>query len=286
MTLLNELNVAVEQEILTSGVDHSQEQKGGNLERVVFPKGKYPACLTGYVDLGKQWFDGFEGAKGSYSDAVMLEFKVYNFTDRDENGNPRYIYLNTGTKFPMKLSLNNKSTFFKWFTEMAKGGTGNEKHMAQFIGSKAFSVEVTVNKNGKYNNLNMKMPPIPLMEGSVMEGQRRAILPELQDNEIKLLLWNNPTMGQWDSLQIGDAERSPADPKNFIKAKILEASNFAGSSLDLLLREGGVDTSKPVETFTEDPEQEFDELPEEMDVPVKTPEKTVPSGMPVMPEGV
>src|SRR5699024_12564062 len=75
-------------------------------------------------------------------------------------------------------------------------------------------------------------------------------LPEIDDALKVVFLWNNPVKEMWDKLYI-EGENDNGESKNFIQDEIVNAKNFHGSAVDLMLRGGGAPLPNPVEAKAE-----------------------------------
>lgn len=278
LNLLDGLQEVVEEAIELGNIDHSEESKGGGFKKVILPAGQYPMYLCQYVECGTQFFKGFQGAKGSYSKAVRYGFAVFDYNTLDDDGNPLMQVIGTG--FPIKMSQNGKAEFFNLFNTM--NYDKSKKHMAQFLGNKnSFVGTVEVKKSAKGVEFNtIKVTSLqPAMEGSFGK-QSRVVLPEIDVRDYELLLWDNPKMAQWDSIRKGAEGVSAGDPKNFVQYSILQAQDFEGSAIDLMLREAGTDLTVQPKAEVE-PAEDVVEDTEEVSEPKS--EKVVPAAMPTMP---
>lgn len=287
LNLLAGLNEVVEEVVKIEGVDHNEESSGGggSFERVVLEDGIYPCYPVMYVELGTQLFKGFQGAKDTKSKAVRVGFAVFDFDNVDEEGNPRYTVIDTGYT-PMKLSQNPKAKFFKLQKALNWNNDPQMNHMAKFLGSAhtyEVKVEKGVSKKGtEYNKLLLETL-VPAFTGGRGASRVRETLPEIPLTEYSILLWNNPRQDHWDSIRRGKEGTSPTDERNFLQYECLQALDFDGSALDLMLREQGLDTKvKPKSK----PEPEYDEeMPEDFDEPVQEKVKVdTDAPMPVMPD--
>lgn len=284
LNLLADLDQVVDGAVELGNVDHNEESKGGGFERVLLNTGVYPMFLCQYIEMGTQRFKGFEGAKDTFSKGVQYAFAVFNFEELDEAGNPQVAIIGSG--FPIKMSLNERAEFKRLFKALNYNDDPNMKHMAKFLGNKNTYTGKVVKKKSKagkeYNSIEVGSLT-PAMEGGFGK-QTRAVLPDIDMSDYAVFLWDNPVMAHWNSLQRGK-DASAGDPKNFIQYGILQATDFEGSAVDLMLREAGTDTTlKP--KAKKDPNQEVDDsVPFEADEkPTEKVERTIPATMPTMPE--
>mgnify|MGYP001165963461 FL=1 len=300
--MLDKFTQDVAKELEISQFDGNEEASGGgNFERVIFETGTYPAYINMYIDLGKQMVGGYKGAKKYLADTCVIGVAAFDYDNPNEDGTPRVAFIDTGTAFPLQVSLGAKANFKKIFTALNHDNDPEKKHILHFAGNtQSYLVRIEKRESkrnaGSYYNTVDLTTAVPSMVGQ-RGSMTREVLPEIDERDVAVFLWNNPTMEQWDSIRRGAEDVSPNDPTNFIQHKILQAANFEGSALDHMLRKAGVDTvarpkpegdapDKPVVNTTEgDEEPPFDEeLPEEFDKPVKTVPKTMPA-MPQMPTG-
>lgn len=221
MSVLNNLNALVNETVETQGVDHSvTQQGGGNFEDVLLPKGTYYGRMVEYVELGKKI--PTNAGKPTGKPAVLnvrTGFIIYTPDGGIKRINP----------FPMAVSSFEKAKFKQLFDKMNVDGT--MKHLAQALGKPmAFEVEQHTTKAGKTLNVIDFAGTRPLPKFDPNTGAA-IVLPELDEQFLRLFLWNNPTKETWESLYI--------EKNNFIQEDILAAVDFEGSALQQLLM-GGV----------------------------------------------
>ncbi|UIW12836.1 MAG: hypothetical protein [Enterobacter phage ENC16] len=221
MSVLNNLNALVNETVETQGVDHSvTQQGGGNFEDVLLPKGTYYGRMVEYIELGKKI--PMNAGKPTGKPAVLnvrTGFIIYTPDGGIKRINP----------FPMAVSSFEKAKFKQLFDKMNVDGT--LKHLAQALGKPmAFDVEQYTTKAGKTLNVINFAGTRPLPKFDPNTGAP-IVLPELDEQFLRLFLWNNPTKETWESLYI--------EKNNFIQEDILAAVDFEGSALQQLLM-GGV----------------------------------------------
>lgn len=221
MNILNNLNALVNETVETQGVDHSvTQQGGGNFEDVLLPKGTYYGRMVEYIELGKKI--PTNAGKPTGKPAVLnvrTGFIIYTPDGGIKRINP----------FPMAVSSFEKAKFKQLFDKMNVDGT--MKHLAQALGKPmAFEVEQHTTKAGKTLNVINFAGTRPLPKFDPNTGEP-IVLPELDEQFLRLFLWNNPTKETWESLYI--------EKNNFIQEDILAAVDFEGSALQQLLM-GGV----------------------------------------------
>ncbi|WLW41033.1 hypothetical protein IBHPHPPA_00033 [Salmonella phage KKP 3828] len=221
MSVLNNLNALVNETVETQGVDHSiTQQGGGNFEDVLLPKGTYYGRMVEYIELGKKI--PMNAGKPTGKPAVLnvrTGFIIYTPDGGIKRINP----------FPMAVSSFEKAKFKQLFDKMNVDGT--LKHLAQALGKPmAFDIEQYTTKAGKTLNVINFAGTRPLPKFDPNTGAP-IVLPELDEQFLRLFLWNNPTKETWESLYI--------EKNNFIQEDILAAVDFEGSALQQLLM-GGV----------------------------------------------
>ena len=217
---LNALSSLVNATVAEQGIDQSVTQSGGNFADVLLPRGTYYGRFMEYIELGKKI--PMHMGKPTGKPAVMnvrLGFIVYTPDGSIKRINP----------FPMAISSFEKAKFKQVFDKMNYDGT--LKHMAQRLGQAfMFEVEQYTSKTGKTSNtidfLSLRtLPRFDPQTGQAVE------LPALDENGLRLFLFDNPTKETWDSLYI--------ESNNFIQNDILSAVNYEGSPLQQML-EGSV----------------------------------------------
>lgn len=217
---LSALNSLVNSTVEAQGIDQSVTQSGGNFADVLLPRGSYFGRFMEYIELGKKI--PMHMGKPTGKPAVMnvrLGFIVYTPDGSIKRINP----------FPMAVSSFEKAKFKQVFDKMNYDGT--LKHMAQRLGQAfMFEVEQYTSKTGKTSNTIdfLSLRQVPRFNP---ETGAELVLPELDENQLRLFLWNNPTKETWDSLYI--------EKTNFLQEDILQAVDYAGSPLQQLL-EGNV----------------------------------------------
>lgn len=221
MNILNNLNALVNETVETQGIDHSvTQQGGGNFEDVLLPKGTYYGRMVEYIELGKKI--PMNAGKPTGKPAVLnvrTGFIIYTPDGGIKRLNP----------FPMAVSSFEKAKFKQLFDKMNVDGT--LKHLAQALGKPmAFDIEQYTTKAGKTLNVINFAGTRPLPKFDPNTGAP-IVLPELDEQFLRLFLWNNPTKETWESLYI--------EKNNFIQEDILAAVDFEGSALQQLLM-GGV----------------------------------------------
>lgn len=173
----------------------------------------------------------------------------------------------------IKVSSNEKAKFYKLLTKMI-AGRQDIKHMAEMLGE-GFLVKVTHNvteKDGKKttwvnlddeNGWNIGAPETfdPVSETSTpIEVPAATVAP-------RLLLWESPSIEQWESIFIDGTYTRKVDgvdtevSKNFIQQTCLAAVDFVGSPLEAFLA-GGDDITKELSEGPKEEPKEETKLPE------------------------
>jgi hypothetical protein len=249
LSLAELANLAAEQE------DQTEVVTGGEYEREIVPEGINFARLIEYIELGKRPQKPYQGKDKPPAEEVRLTFELLHPKKLIE-------YEHEGEKHVrghlisvrIKKSLSDKAQFKKLFNAMAYGRS-NIKHIAQML-NEVFKVHVVHYKktvDGKeqvYANLRDDTGwkiSAPFHEDPI-SGERTDLRPMTREatQPLRIFLWNNPTKATWDSLFI-DGTRTIKDKegnesevsKNWLQGMIMEALNFPGSPLDIML--GGLD---------------------------------------------
>lgn len=239
--------------------DQSKAEAGG-FKVEIAPAGATPARFIGYVELGKRPQE-FEGTKKADAPEVLLVFEL--------NGpkHKRDVVVDGVTKvftnritIQTSIKLNEKAAFYKLFQAMRYGRDGIT-HMAQMLGE-AFLVTVVhkKSKDGKKTYANLRddngwTVRAPRYQADPLDDTSWKDLPcDAPTQSLQLLLWDNPTKEQWDSIFVdgtrtvkrkNDAgeEIEVEESRNWLQSSIVHnATNFEGSPLqDLLSGLGGLD---------------------------------------------
>lgn len=257
--------------------NHSEARSGGDFERSVAAKGKTVGRLIEYVELGVQKQKPWQGKPRASKDTVRVTFELLgkkNIREIDVDGKTREIA--DRISITTNKSMHPKASFFKLFKKM-QYGRDSITHMAQMLGE-AFNIEIThneVTKDGTttvYANMQDEdgtyLIGAPVREifdadGEVTSIEKKPVREELSD--LRVFIWDEPTKETWDSLFI-DGEREVKDEKgktknvskNWIQEMILNAENFEGSPLELMI-EGGESLPDDLDEDEDDDEEDSDE---------------------------
>lgn len=214
------------------------------------------ARLIRYIEFGNHARE-FGGVAKTPAPVVRLAFALWGDADPLNPGQEGNLYhhMHEGkakpgiiSSFDLVLGNNEKSKTKIAFDRM--NWRGGKKNFAQFVGD-AFLVPILVKKGAKadskpYNEIDWKniLPPFDPMT------RQPYNIPEADDELYQLFLWDSPTKESWDELFI-DGKNDDGKSKNFLQAKCMEALNFRGSALELMLGGNLPDLSGGVEGETD-----------------------------------
>lgn len=194
-----------------------------------YPEGYAFARLTEYVELGDivQEFNGEAKAPAPH---MYLGFNIWGAGYQNEDGTPGRI-----TTYDLAISANGKAKTYKLFKKL--NFKGDATCFAELLGN-GMLLKI-VHHTSKTSGAKPKsiidiegfLPPIDVV------SQAPYNIPEAPDSAYKLFLWDKPTPETWKTLFI-DGKRDDGTSKNWLQDKIMEATNFMGSPLDIML--GGV----------------------------------------------
>jgi hypothetical protein len=224
---------AVESAVMTDMSIASVGGQGGKL----YPEGYAFGRLVAYVEIGDV-VQEFQGEVKSPAPHMFLGFAIWGAGYQNEDGSPGYI-----TTYDMSLSNNGKAKAFKLFKKL--NWKGEAKNFAQLL-SDGFLVKI-VHHTSKAPGSKPKsiidiegfLPPIDVV------SQAPYTIADAPDSLYKLFLWDNPTPETWATLFI-DGKREDGTSKNWLQDKVMAATNFVGSPLDIML--GGVSLPSMVAT--------------------------------------
>ena len=204
------------------------------------------ARFVGYVEVGKQPQRAFEGVQKPDAYTVRLTFELNgpkHITEYEHDGEKKVRYNMIRTS--VTVSSHEKAGFAKLLKKMA-AGREDIKHMAQMLGE-GFLIMVThsKSKDGKKTFANIKDDGVwgvgaPCTTDPITNETTILKVPEATQ-PIQFLLWAAPTKEQWDSIYIDGSYEKEVEgvtktiSKNFIQNQCLEASNFVGSPLEVVI---------------------------------------------------
>lgn len=217
-----------------TAVDMTEEQKGGGGGRLL-PEGYTMARCSGVIEFGLQPQE-FEGKPTADAEEVQLEFVLYDDGYCNEDGTPYVV-----RTWPFKVSRTAKSNAFKLFK--ALNWQGLHTTWTDLIGEPILlKIKHTENKTTKKKSSSIDttgfLPPIN------PRTKKPEECPEFDESFLRFFLWDQPTIECWNLLEI-KGENDEGGSKNFIQNKLLSARNFAGSALEAMLLEGGVEFKVP-----------------------------------------
>lgn len=224
---------------------------GGGFERIVTPKGTYPSRLVGYVEVGLRKGGSYQGKdKPDYQQAWLFFELLGKKLAREigEGDEKRTIYPVHLERIAIKNG--DRANFTKLLKKMDYG-RGNT-HMGLMLGE-GFRVGIVHKVDAKDDKkiwANIKNDEGYLVSGPFVEvvddetGEsttKKVRVPEQTVAE-RALLWDDPTMDQWESIFIDGSYTKKADDgteeevsKNYIQEACLSAEDFEGSPLQALL---------------------------------------------------
>jgi hypothetical protein len=233
---------------------------GGDFDNTV-PEGNCRMRFTQYVELGKQ--------KGTFQGKPVVKNKVLlGFELSGPKHQPRVT--DDGKKIPWMmyieetLSSSSKANFFKLLTVM--NYTGAARHMSELLGNSFLGTIVhrafpkRGEDKGKPETWTGKAAELRPKGGSytirpprvedVETGDWKDVPVDEPISALRLFIWDLADMDQWGSIFIeGEWDErkddkgaviSPKRSKNKLQIQIANAENFAGSTMDLLLKNNGV----------------------------------------------
>lgn len=217
-----------------TAVDMTEEQKGGGGGRLL-PEGYTMARCSGVIEFGLQPQE-YEGKPTADAEEVQLEFVLYDEGYCNEDGTPYVV-----RTWPFKVSRTAQSNAFKLFKSL--NWQGLHTTWTDLIGEPILlKIKHTENKTTKKKSSAIDtlgfLPPIN------PRTKKPEECPEFDEQFLRFFLWDQPTIECWNLLEI-KGENDEGKSKNFIQDKLLSARNFAGSALEAMLLEGGVEFKIP-----------------------------------------
>lgn len=224
--------------------------------------GPTAARFVGYVEIGKRPQKEYQGKAKSDCMEAFLFFELLSKKHAKEVGegdDKRIIYPVHRERVQVKAG--DRANFVKLLKKMAYGR--DIQHMALMLGE-AFLVKGVHNVSGEgdkkktYYNIRTKEDgylvgaPVYNANKDPLGDEDMQPLPVPEPTQpIKLLLWDDPTVEQWQSIFIDgtrtvkekDADGNEVEvekSKNWMQEDIIEnATDFEGSALQALLMEQG-----------------------------------------------
>jgi hypothetical protein len=249
--LLNQVNKSVEK----GRVQDQTEEKSG-FEREIIPENKlgYPARFVGYIEVGDRDGGEWQGKKKPNVRKAYLFFQLLSKKLRKEievDGETKVVY--PVQRVMVDVKTGEKANLTKLFKRMSAGR--DLTHIAQMLGE-AFKVGIVhshkKDDNGKvlatYENSRTKddgwlvFPPMATrMDEETGEEEQVPMRVAEATEPMRLLLWDDPTPEQWDSIKGRPYEYGKGDTKKTFEGGfyqylcVHEALDFAGSPLEAML---------------------------------------------------
>ncbi|QJD54854.1 putative tegument protein [Pseudomonas phage MR6] len=307
LTKLQQMQALAAQNATIVEVDMSETSSGGGGARRLLPGGMAMAQLVRYIEFGKHARE-YQGQAKTPAMVVRMGVALWGDTDPlnplaqserpetlfhtlKEDGTVTPTILNS---FDLTIGNNEKSKTKIIFDRLNWRKDSSFKNFAQFLGHK-FLVPILSKvgkpKDGKpgqpYNEIDWKnlLPPFDQLT------RQPYPIPEAPDDSYQMFLWDSPTKECWDTLFIEGTNDKTGKSKNFLQAKCLEAVNFRGSALEVMLGgvlpdlTGGVERdSDPDDTNTQAPAADpATSVPAVPGVPVNLPSVPTTLALPDVP---
>ena len=264
--------------------NHNEVSSGGDFEYETPPEGLTPARFIGFVEVGLREQRAFKGKEKPPAREARFWFEL--------NGPKHTKTLDDGRvitnliSFKVTIKRNEKAAFTKLWKKMLYGRDGFT-HMSQLLGE-PFLVRVVHNKSKGADGTERTYANIrdddfnwliqaPLQEDPLTGDTTRIAVPEATAAP-KMLLWDDPTIEQWNTLYIDGTKTVKNEKgeevevsKNWLQEDIVQnALDFQGSALEALIAgaalEGALDAPK------DDPAPApAEEAPEAAPAPAETP---------------
>ncbi len=275
--LLNELD----------GIDLPDHTKTPTIERSTPEAGPTTARFVGYIELGKRKQADYQGEKRAPADSVLLVFELNGKAHLRETDSGIMPNLKYET---MTVKLGDKGGFKKLFNKM-KAGRDSITHMAKMLGE-GFILRIHHNKGtgdkkdvvyANIKNSEGEWSVAPPFAESPIDGTVTHFNVPQAITPVRLLLWDRPSKGQWDSLFIdGSRKRKNKEgveeevSNNWIQESIVrQATNFEGSALEaMLLAAGGVNFDTTSESDIDDNGDVIETADSAPEKPAETPAST------------
>ncbi|AUG85415.1 hypothetical protein RsoP1IDN_14 [Ralstonia phage RsoP1IDN] len=213
--------------------DLTKEQAGGDYSPPA--KGVPGVRFVGYIETGK--VEGTFQGQTRVQDKAHLLFELHGKRwPASEGGRPQMLTVK------LNKSKSGKSGYIKLFKAM--NYEGNATTFVDLLGGDYIANVFHYENDGKtFATLKDDATGIitvraPFVENEDGEPQRRKVPEAMTD--IKVFLWDDPDMDQWNSIFI-DGEYDDGKSKNRFQNAIKSALNFEGSPAEALL-EGAPDT--------------------------------------------
>lgn len=244
--------------------DQSVSTQGGGGSREFPLPGTHFLRFVEYVEQGKHTSTGKYGTKTQ--EKVRLGFELVGkkaFREVTVNGETKQVGF--PISIPVNKSSSSKGDFQKIFHALDAGR--GKKHFAQMLGEPFMAQVTAVDADGNVvsgddPDYQKKVKYLNLFSGALDSKAWTFRAPVQEDPEtgetkrynvppatldLRMFLWNVPTIESWQSLYI-DGTREVKDEKgnvkqvskNFIQERCMEADNWQGSPMHLLLAKNGM----------------------------------------------
>lgn len=227
---------ALANEAAEEGPDMNEAVAGGGGARLL-PEGYTLARLVEIIETGNHVKE-FNGKPKPPAPQIRFGFELYSPGFANDDGTPYVI-----RTYDISISRNEKAGAYKLFKLLNWKGTA--KSFGQLIGQ-AFLVPIVNKPKSKTDttlrskiDLDKILPPLDALT------RQPYPLPDLAMDNVKLFLWDRPTLAAWDALFI-DGTMDDGRSKNYIQELCLSATDFPGSPLEQLLLTNNVKYAIPV----------------------------------------
>ena len=223
-------NAAVENDVDMNEV----VQGGGGAAELI--EGNHFCRLVQYVSIGSHSTE-YDGQKKAPAPMFYLGFEVFQI-DRS-SGTPVIKEGVLRRSRNLTISQNEKATAHKLFKRLNYKGTA--KHFYQLLGE-AFILpckKVTLTKGPNAGKEVIREQWLEVQAAVDPVSGAPYNVPALNEDYLKLFLFEQPTKEAWDSLYI-DGKNDKGESKNWIQDRIVSAANYSGSALEALIGGGGI----------------------------------------------
>lgn len=227
MSIFNRARELAQQNAETAHDMHDVSSGGGGGR--VLETGEYYGYLCSYVETGTHP-DEFQGEhKGDFPN---FRWGVAIFHDEDESNPDAYEIIRPF--FSTAIKSNEKSGSTKIFRGLNVENDPAIKTIAEFLGvPRRFKVTKTESKKKKGTFFNdIDWAATGLAAEGVGRNRKLIELPDIKPEHVQVFFWDYPTVEDWEALFI--------EKRNFIQNEIMNALNFDGSPLDILLADAGI----------------------------------------------
>lgn len=230
-------------------VHNMHEETTGGGGRVLLPGGEYYGYLCEYIDLGDHE-DEYNGKVTGVFPFFRAGVAIFYYpSELDDSITPSDDEEQEYEIIPIydtAIKTSSRANAVRMFKGLNVTNDPDITSIPQFLGEpRRFKVEVRKPKSGgkEYNYIDFAAT------GPAREGRppRDIELPDIDEKDVRVFFWNNPTLEDWESLEIEERELDDGRKvENFIQNRIVSAKNFAGSPIALLLEGEGVQIDIPV----------------------------------------